>query len=188
MLSKIDFTLHDVLEQEVYSSQSNSFRDISCTSIEELNRTSKITNPYYFKYGYSAGKRLDRDKLNKSVLENFLIKYYYGGDWHMSGALKYEKGDFMGWHTNNNNQGIRCYLAYSFEDNSNIFRYKNPYTKKIIDSYDKKGWNIRLFQISKVNPFWHCVIANSKRYSFGFNNKNPGKKLMWDIKLCYQLQ
>ena len=187
MLHKIDFTLDDVLREESYITPASTYRDITSTSIEELNKNLKISNPLYFKYGHSNQKKLDREKLNKYLLTNFLTKNY-GGEWNISGSFKYEKGDFMGWHTNNNNQGIRCYFAYSFEDNSNIFRYRNPYTKKVIDSYDKKGWNIRLFQINKENPFWHCVIANSDRYSFGFNNKNPSKKLMWDVKLCYQSQ
>lgn len=187
LISKINFNLNDILIEEKIEKVNKSHRDISSTSEDELNKNLKISNPLYFSAGHSNQKKLDRDKLNKYLIENFLTKNC-GGEWTMSGSFKYKKGDFMGWHTNNNNQGIRCYFAYSFEDNSNIFRYRNPYTKKIIDSYDKKGWNIRLFQINKENPFWHCVIANSDRYSFGFNNKNPSKKLMWDVKLCYQLQ
>ena len=175
------FDLNDIIIEEEIEKTNKSYRDISSTSIEELNKNLKISNPYYFTYGHSTQKRLNRDKLNQKPALDYLEKKY-GGEWKISASFVYEKGDFMGWHTNNNNEGVRCYFSYSFENNSNIFRYRNPYTGDVIDSYDKVGWNTRLFIIDKENPFWHCVITNSKRYSFGFNNPNPSEKL------CLQLQ
>jgi len=182
-----DFTLDRILVEEQTEKANESHRDISCTSIKELNKNLRISNPLYFTYGHSIQKKLNRELINTAPITNYLIKNY-GGTWNMSGCFKYDKGDFMGWHTNNNSEGVRCYFAYSFEDNSNIFRYRNPYTGDVVDSYDKIGWNIRLFTIDKNNPYWHCVIANSTRYSFGFNNRQPSKKLTEDIKLCLQSQ
>jgi len=181
------FDLNNILIEEEIEKINQSYRDISSTSIEELNKNLKISNPYYFSAGHSTQKRLVRDKLNQNLLIDYLKKNY-GGQWDITAAFIYEKGDFMGWHTNNGGDGTRCYFSYSFEDNSNIFRYRNPYTKEVIDSYDKIGWNVRLFTIDKDNPFWHCVIANSKRYSFGFRNANPSKELSEKIKLCLQSQ
>ena len=192
MIPKIDFTLDDVLLEEDMVSISSTYRDISCTSKKELNKNLKISNPLFFNYGYSSFKRLNKEKLNLHLLEDCLVKNY-DGIWRNStgGCLIYEKGDYMGWHTNNEREGIRFYFSYSFEEKSNFFRYRNPYTEEVVDSYDKVGWNFRLFYIDKENPFWHCVVANSKRYSFGFSwdkENEPSQKIIEEIKLCLQSQ
>ena len=193
-LPKIDFTLHDVMSEESYEKGRERFsttKDISCTSNEALQTALRISNPMYFNHGQKKKKRLDREKLNIPLMENFLLKNIggtYASDWFMSGAFAWEKGEFMGWHTNYTSPGIRCYFAYSFEDNSNIFRYRNPYTEEVIDSYDKAGWNLRLFYVNEKNPFWHCVVINSKRISLGFNNNNPSPKLIERTMSCYQSQ
>tara|TARA_E500000305_G_C4000777_1_gene227208 strand:+ start:113 stop:730 length:618 start_codon:yes stop_codon:yes gene_type:complete len=192
MIPKIDFTLDDVLLEEDIVSISSTYRDISCTSKKELNKNLKISNPLFFNYGYSSFKRLNKEKLNLHLLEDCLVKNY-DGIWRNStgGCLIYEKGDYMGWHTNNEREGIRFYFTYSFEEKSNFFRYRNPYTEEVVDSYDKVGWNFRLFYIDKENPFWHCVVANSKRYSFGFSwdkENEPSQKIIEEIKLCLQSQ
>ena len=192
MIPKIDFTLDDVLLEEDMVSISSTYRDISCTSKKELNKNLKISNPLFFNYGYSSFKRLNKEKLNLHLLEDCLVKNY-DGIWRNStgGCLIYEKGDYMGWHTNNEREGIRFYFTYSFEEKSNFFRYRNPYTEEVVDSYDKVGWNFRLFYIDKENPFWHCVVANSKRYSFGFSwdkENEPSQKIIEEIKLCLQSQ
>jgi len=193
-LPKIDFTLHDVMPEEVYPAGNERFKtteDISCTSDEALQKALTITNPLYFNHGHANHKRLDREKLNVHILENFLLKNIGGksvGDWFMSGAFVWEKGEFMGWHTNHTSPGIRCYFAYSWEDNSNIFRYRNPYTEEVINSYDKAGWNLRLFYVNQENPFWHAIVINSKRVSLGFNMKDPTPKLIERTLSCYQSQ
>ena len=192
MLPKIDFTLHDVLAEEEIITIASSHRDLSCTSEKELNKNLKISNPLFFNYGYSSFKRLNKEKLNLHLLEDCLVKNY-DGIWRNStgGCLIYEKGDYMGWHTNNEREGIRFYFTYSFEEKSNFFRYRNPYTEEIVDSYDKVGWNVRFFHVNKENPFWHCVVANSKRYSFGFSwdkENEPSQKIIEEIKLCLQSQ
>ena len=191
-LPKIDFTLHDVMPEECYAPGRERFttsKDISVTSDKALQKALKISNPFYFNHGHANHKRLDRGKLNRQLIVNFLLKHFGSNqEWEMSGAFVWEKGEFMGWHTNHTSPGIRCYFAYSFEDNSNIFRYRNPYTEKVIDSYDKKGWNLRLFHVNPENPFWHAIVINSKRVSLGFNNLNPSPKLIEIAESCYQLQ
>ena len=190
MLPKIDFTLHDVLAEEEIITIASSHRDLSCTSEKELNKNLKISNPVYFNFGHSSLKRLNVEKLNLHFIEDCLVKNY-GGIWRNTAAYIYEKGDYIGWHTNNNTEGIRCYFTYSFENDSNFFRYRNPYTKEIIDSYDKIGWNVRFFYVNKENSFWHCVVTNSKRYSFGFcwdKVNGPSEKLIKEIELCLQSQ
>jgi len=189
-LPKIDFTLHDVVPEETLwpgRERFTTIKDISCTSNEALQKALTITNPKYYNHGHAKLKRLHRNKLNQPLMLEWLIKHF-GGDqeWEMTGNFLWEKGDFMGWHTNYTSPGIRCYFAYSFEDNSNIFRYRNPYTEEIINSYDKKGWNLRLFHVNADNPFWHCVVINSKRISLGFNNPNPSQKLIERTISCYQ--
>ena len=189
-LPKIDFTLHDVMPEESYAPGRERFttlNDIYCTSDEALQKALKITNPMYFNHGHANHKRLDRRKLNQPLMQEFLLKHF-GGDWVMSGAFVWEKGEFMGWHTNHTSPGIRCYFAYSWEDNSNIFRYRNPYTEEVINSYDKAGWNLRLFYVNQENPFWHAIVANSKRVSLGFNMKDPTPKLIERTLSCYQSQ
>ena len=185
----LDFDLKDIILEELFLTDKpdKTHKNISCTSVEKLYKNLKISNPLYFTYGHSNQKRLNRDALHTIPMTDYLTNNY-GGKWRMTGSFKYLKDNFMGWHTNNNSEGVRCYFSYSFEDNSNIFRYRNPYTEEVIDSYDKIGWNVRLFTIDKSNPFWHCVIANSTRYSFGFNNSEPSEKLIKEIKLCLQSQ
>ena len=192
MLPKIDFTLHDVMKEERYAKGRERFtttKDISCTSNEALHKALTISNPLYFNHGPANLKRLHRDRLNQPLMIEWLTKNFGSeGEWVMTGNFLWEKGDFMGWHTNYSSSGVRCYFAYSWEDNSNIFRYRNPYTGDVIDSYDKKGWNLRLFHVNADNPFWHCVVINSKRISLGFNNLNPPPKLIERTESCYQSQ
>ena len=191
-LPEINFTLQDVLpsEGEVLWPGREEFtttKDISVTSDETLHKFLTISNPMYFNHGPANLKRLHRDRLNQPLMLEWLIKNFGSeGEWLMTGNFLWEKGDFMGWHTNYTSPGIRCYFAYSWEDNSNIFRYRNPYTEEVIDSYDKKGWNLRLFHVNADNPFWHCVVINSKRISLGFNNPNPSQKLIERTISCYQ--
>ena len=61
-LPEIDFTLHDVMPEEVYAKDRERFhttKDVSCTSDEALRQALKITNPRYFNHGHANQKRLD---------------------------------------------------------------------------------------------------------------------------------
>ena len=87
----------------------------------------------------------------------------------LSGHFLYKgQNSYMGWHTNCGKPGLRVYFNYVSEDNKSFFRYYNPHTREIITSYDKKGWQARLFEIHESNPLWHCVYSDVDRVSIGF--------------------
>lgn len=102
------------------------------------------------------------------VFYNVLAELYPDKQFATSGIMMYPAGGFMGWHTNSNKPGLRCYFTHSEEDDTNIFRYYDVEQDKVIDSYDKKGWNFRSFMVDKDDLFWHAVICESVRTSIGF--------------------
>ena len=81
----------------------------------------------------------------------------------------YPPDTMMSWHTNSNATGTRVY--YSLISGGDIFRYRDPYTKEIIDIYGKDGWNVKQFNIGNTleNRLWHTIYAIGPRFSFGFN-------------------
>lgn len=85
----------------------------------------------------------------------------------ISGRIWYPNNGFMGWHTNSDNKGYRLYCTFARESEKSFFRFLNPSTQKIETSYDKKGWNFRIFRISDV-PLWHCVFSETDRFSIGY--------------------
>ena len=85
-----------------------------------------------------------------------------------TGNIFYEPGNFMGWHTNNDNEGYRIYISYCDKDKSSFFRYYDTNTQKTVDCMDDEGLNIRLFAIQKEDPLWHCVHSRCDRLSIGF--------------------
>lgn len=88
----------------------------------------------------------------------------------MRGALLYPPGGYVGWHTNSDITGERVYLAYSNQDHCSYFKYVDS-SGDIITSWDKKGWKVRVFDISSnpKQPYWHCIESiSSYRVSFGF--------------------
>ena len=74
---------------------------------------------------------------------------------------------FMGWHTNNNAPYTRMYMNYVTEADKSYFKYRDPNTEEMVKSYDKKGWQIRMFDICRRKPLWHCVYAETPRISLG---------------------
>ena len=97
-----------------------------------------------------------------------LIKIYPDYFISKSNTLLYESGDYMGWHTNSNMAVLRLYINHVHEDKKSFFRYVDPITKENITSFDVKGWQARVFKISKENPLWHCVYCETPRISLGF--------------------
>ena len=85
-----------------------------------------------------------------------------------SGFFWYPSDGFCGWHTNNNAEGERIYIAWAPEANKSFFRYQDPDTKEIITDWDKKGWQYRKFNVSRKKPLWHCVGSKTNRISIGF--------------------
>ena len=86
----------------------------------------------------------------------------------MSGRIWYPVNGYMGWHTNSNNMGYRIYCTYAREEGKSFFRYRDPYSKEIITSYDKQGWNFRMFKIS-YDHLWHCIYSETDRLSIGYS-------------------
>lgn len=93
-----------------------------------------------------------------------------------SGNFLYPVGGYMGWHTNSNAVAYRVYAAYVTESDGSYFKYidtteSNP---EIITDWDKKGWNIRIFNIPSpsIGYLWHCVESpKTPRISFGYRFK-----------------
>lgn len=94
----------------------------------------------------------------------------------LSGRIWYPKNGYMGWHTNHNNQGHKLYCAYAREGNKSFFRYRDPKTEEVITSWDKQGWNFRIFKVEK-ELLWHCVYSETDRFSIGYTlKKKPSEK------------
>ena len=81
----------------------------------------------------------------------------------------YPPNSIMSWHTNSDVIGTRVY--YSLVSGGDIFRYRDPCTKEIIDVYGKDGWNVKQFKIGNTpeDRLWHAVYTMGPRFSFGFN-------------------
>jgi hypothetical protein len=74
----------------------------------------------------------------------------------------------MGWHTNSNNKGYRIYCTFAKESEKSFFRFRDPETEEIVTSWDKKGWNFRMFKIGE-KPIWHSVFSETDRISIGYS-------------------
>lgn len=83
----------------------------------------------------------------------------------LSGSYEYPVHGYMGWHTNSEAPGLRMYASYA--TGVSAFRYMDD-AGDSYDSMDDLGWNFRLFNVTKENPLWHCVWAESPRLSIGF--------------------
>jgi hypothetical protein len=116
--------------------------------------------------GSSNNLKLFPERHESIYVESVKIKL---GANECTNVLFYPKKSCMLWHTNGNNAGKRIYINFGI--GKGIFRYIDPFTKKVIDDIDYEGWTQREFIISKENPLWHCVYAPHSRFSFGFNVK-----------------
>lgn len=88
----------------------------------------------------------------------------------LSGRIWYPNNGYMGWHTNNDNQGYKLYCSFARESDKSFFRYQHPISKEIITSWDKQGWNFRIFKIQK-ELLWHSVYSETDRFSIGYTLK-----------------
>ena len=84
-------------------------------------------------------------------------------------AVVYGPESVMEWHTNSDNIGYRTYYTYTI--GKGIFRYKDPESEQLVNSYDNAGWTVRRFKIDDELPLWHTVWAEKLRFAFGFNSK-----------------
>ncbi|KZK92579.1 MULTISPECIES: hypothetical protein [unclassified Pseudovibrio] len=81
-------------------------------------------------------------------------------------GLFYPAGSIMLWHTNSDQPGINRYINFSARGGG-IFRYIDPFTKEVVESRDKAGWNIRTFPVLKKTPLWHTVYTPEPRFAIG---------------------
>lgn len=90
----------------------------------------------------------------------------------LSGMFVYPKeGGYMGWHTNSDSPCTRVYISHVKDGGKSFFRYRLD--GEYVTSWDKAGWNMRCFEVTKENPMWHCVYAEEDRLSVGFRiNRN----------------
>lgn len=150
-VSKGSHTLEDFNNQVV-----NFDEDVALGKIPRSELTS------FLMYYQDDSRVLDVKKIlsNEPSMVQFRNFYYY------------PPNTMMSWHTNSNAPGTRIY--YSLVAGGDIFRYRDPYTKEIIDVIGKPGWNIKRFQIGSTSAdrLWHTIYANGPRFSFGFNILN----------------
>lgn len=102
-----------------------------------------------------------------SSIKDELRKLYLNSNVITSGAYMYPPGAYCGWHTNSDLPGMRIYFIWVKEDKKSFFRYVDA-DDKVMTVWDKKGWNVRSFNINHT-PLWHCVYSDTIRISFGFN-------------------
>lgn len=81
-------------------------------------------------------------------------------------AIVYPAGHIMGWHTNSDLVGLRTYYVYS--EKPGLFAYLKD-GQMVLDE-DNAGWTARTFKVSKDQPLWHTVWADTQRYAFGFRH------------------
>lgn len=114
--------------------------------------------------------KVPRTRLVPMIRE--LAKYYPKSSIQMSGMFLYpEEGGFMGWHTNSGDPCTRIYISHVKEGDKSFFRYR--LNGEYVTSWDKAGWNMREFEVTRENPMWHCVYAEEQRMSIGFRiNRN----------------
>ena len=97
---------------------------------------------------------------------------------HPSGCFWYPPTGYMSWHTNADNGGYRVYANWVPEDNKSFIRLRDPNTGNIITSWDKKGWQFRMF-LCKEEPAedvtWHCIYSDTNRLSLGCHFYKDGE-------------
>jgi hypothetical protein len=101
------------------------------------------------------------NKLMGKVLGNRVTQF------GLSGRTWYPENGYMGWHTNSNNKGFRLYCSFAREPGKSFFRFRHPITKEIVTSWDKDGWNFRIFRIGD-ELLWHSVYSETDRFSIGY--------------------
>lgn len=131
---------------------------------------SKTDKPILQKYRRCSIGAERYKSLLAAVSKNFSTSYV---QWANHIIYPAENG-FMGWHTNRLTPRLRLYINYVDEDDKSFIRYIHPKTGEMITSYDKKGWQARTFDITKDEPLWHCVRANTRRVSLGFRITKRG--------------
>ena len=140
---------------------------------EHLDRQKSHQKNPYSKHNIVLDPTSSRTSLyiEMETLQNLIAEHFPDRNIKRSGGFWYRPDDYMGWHNNHNRRGSRIYVTYADENGKSFFRYYDNEEHKVITTYDKKGWTIRMFDIPN-NPdeyYWHCVYSRCNRFSFGFN-------------------
>ena len=85
-----------------------------------------------------------------------------------TGFFWYPYKGYCGWPPNSDNVGERVYLVWAQDNERSFFRYQDQESNEIVTNWDKQGWQIKRFTISKEKPLWHCVGSHTNRVSIGF--------------------
>jgi hypothetical protein len=113
---------------------------------------------------------MDMNDLGRSIglaVVQQVAKSFPGKCVNPSGHWHYPAGGYMGWHTNSDAPFERVYLVYS-ENGDSMFAYIDPETNTPVVHYDDPGWNVYQFTTPKDPLFWHAVMSQCNRFSFGF--------------------
>ncbi|MBL4702576.1 MAG: hypothetical protein JKX85_15115 [Phycisphaeraceae bacterium] len=81
----------------------------------------------------------------------------------------------MGWHTNSMAPGWRIHINYADAEGKSFSRYRHPVSGELV-TLENKYWNFRAFHVTDDEPFWHCIAANTNRFSFGYRIMKPTTK------------
>ncbi len=105
----------------------------------------------------------------RKILERLGIDVLDGRHCRQTGGFWYPPKGYMGWHTNEDDAGIRCYLVFAREHKESFFRYQDPRDGRIVTRWDRQGWWLRRFRVGSArHRLWHCVYSNTDRISLGF--------------------
>ena len=86
-----------------------------------------------------------------------------------TGHALYGGGGSMGWHTNEDQPGLRIYCTWAEKAGTNYFRYRDPDSGEIVTLPEPQGWTVKSFYIPpRLRQFWHCLYAGSRRIAIGF--------------------
>tara|TARA_B100000214_G_C23845262_1_gene570749 strand:- start:300 stop:884 length:585 start_codon:yes stop_codon:yes gene_type:complete len=176
---KIPNQISNILDQFDLTNYEVNKTSSEATSSKAKMRTSfKLYEKYYSKAGnqlnlkpHQSFNTIARKGKYLQFSNNLLttVSQYFNTPYvQLSNNIIYPEFGYMGWHTNNSSPGYRLYLNYVKENDKSFFRYVDPETNEQVTSYDKTGWQARLFFISTKSLFWHCVYAETSRVSLGF--------------------
>jgi hypothetical protein len=159
-VARFEFGSNHLCESALYREVTKEYAEsrVSEAALKEMMERNVATHDCsLFKFNNFTENQLDLRKL-VSLMSPVFPKNKVG----ISGRIWYPKNGYMGWHTNGDHPGYRLYASWSEEGNKSFFRYQE--NGETVTSYDKQGWNYRLFKV----PFWHCVYSETNRISLGF--------------------
>jgi hypothetical protein len=167
--------LHEMLEWARSSDISDMLSgrpDRNDLSLEQLKRRLGGVANNAWMSRFDAKEGFDHSSIQKHV-ENLYKEHVGATGYFLVPVAKtwYPKGGYLGWHIDND--GGRLYSSWA--DGKSFFRYRDPFTKDIVTSWDKPNqWTFRIFTFDEKNPLWHCVGAEDIRVSVGYRFVHHG--------------